>query len=132
MRSSTLTIQAICCILGTVFIAFAFTSGKYLGGFLLGSLMFFAAALLGADHTTNANIESRRVFQAMAGLSALPFVIVSVLASVELFQSGRWADFVTDLLRLFVFSLCALAITFGDRPIVQRQLKKLGVSTPHK
>ncbi|MBI2307897.1 MAG: hypothetical protein HYU78_11410 [Rhodocyclales bacterium] len=132
MRSSTLTLQIICCILGVVFIALAFTSGKYLGGFLLGSLMFFAAALLGADHTTNTNVKSRSVFQVMAGLSALPFVTVSMLVSVELFQSGRWADFVADLLRLLVFTLCALAITFGNHPIVQRQLKKLGFSTPPK
>jgi hypothetical protein len=132
MKSSTLTLQVICCMLGVVFIAFAFTSGKYLGGFLLGSLMFFSAALLGADHTTNTNVESRRVFQLMAGLSALPVMTVSVVSSVELFQSGRWADFVTDLLRLFVFTLCALAITFGDHPIVQRKLKKLGFSTRQK
>lgn len=130
MSASASAIQIVCVILGAVFMLLGVVTHAYIGGFLVGSLMFFAAALLGADHTTNTNVQSRRVFQVMAGVSALPFVVVSLFASVELFQSNQWAELVASLLRLGIFTLAAFAVTFGDHPFIQRQLKKLGLFTP--
>lgn len=103
---------------------------SHVGGFLIGSLMFFAAALLGADPTTNPRPQSRRVFRAMAGVSAIPFVIACVITSVELVQSSEWAALIANLFRLTVFVLAAFAVAFSEHPFIQRQLKKLGLFTP--
>lgn len=130
MKPRTFAIQIVCVIFGVAFMFFGLVAHARVGGFLIGSLMFFAAALIGADPTTNPSSRSRRVFQTMAGMSALPFVIASVPALVELFEAGDWTALGATVLRLAVFILAAFVVMFSERPVVQRQLKKLGLFTP--
>ena len=131
MKPHTIALQITCAILGAGFMLAGVAVHSYVGGFLIGALMFFAAALLGADPTTNTNSHARRIFQTLAGISAIPFVVASVIASVELSQAGQWAALLGTVLRLFVFVLAAVAITLSEHPYIQRQLKKLGFFTPN-
>ncbi len=52
MRTSTKFIQLVCVLLGVAFTwaTFVLSNQVLFGGLLMGSFMFMAAALLGADH----------------------------------------------------------------------------------
>ena len=67
MKPRPFIIQIIRVILGVTFMLLGVVANAHVGGFLIGSLMFFAATLLGADPTTNPSPRSRRVFRTMAG-----------------------------------------------------------------
>ena len=99
MKPCTVVLQMVCVALGLLFLLFG-VSQSLIGGLLLGSIMFLAAALLGADHTTNQNPRSRRIFKVMAVLSSLPFAVASASAGIRLWRAGEWGDLVVTLLRL--------------------------------
>jgi hypothetical protein len=132
MNSSASAIQIICAVLGVFFLLFACATGAYAGGFLLGSIMFLFAALLGADHTANPSQKSRRTFQILAGIASLPILGVAANSAYDLAVEQQWGQFFIGTLQLLFFCVVVIGACFADTPAVSRILNKIGISTPNK
>jgi hypothetical protein len=134
MRTTTVIIQIVCVAIGSVFLwaAISFSGDASVGGAMLGSMMFLFASLLGADHTTNTSTSSRQLFKILAVLSGAPVIVIGVFGLMKLAQASHWGDFLGLLARLVLFCTLLLAVAFDQKPLVQRTVRRFGITTPKK
>jgi len=113
-----------------VFILFPLAKPQvFLGGLVLGSIMFLAAAILGADHTVSVDRKSRQIYKVLTLLSGLPVVILGILGLAELVVNGALRDAITTLVILIVFAFALMAVALDHHPRVRRALHRLGIAT---
>lgn len=128
MRPTTIVIQCACASIGLLFVLVGLGAGgrAFVGGLVLGSMMFLFASILGADYTTNADSKSRRVFKALAFLFACPVLAIGIHGLYEPLAAAKWAEALAAALRLLVFALAVMGVAFDHHPIVRRAVKRLG------
>ena len=134
MRPSTAALQFICVALGVAFFwsAFALSAEVLFGGLLIGSFMFMAGALLGADHASNPGASGRRrlFFKTLAVLATVPVPCVGLYGAIQSADRGQWAEAIAFLLKLAVLAIVLAALVLDSHPIVRRLLRRRGISTP--
>lgn len=129
MRQTTIFLQVICVAIGALFFAFALMSGRsIIGGLVLASFMFMAAALLGVHSSTNTNPVTRQAFKGLALLSALPVFIAGMFGFVQSLLSHQWSEALADLARSTIFGLAILTVVFDTHPLVHNLLQGIGLS----
>lgn len=131
MKSRTIALQVICCVIGVIFISAEFLATKNVseGGLFFGWLFFFAACILGADHTANLSARTRLVFKSLVVISALPFIALCTYLLINASDISPLAR-IGQAGKILLFSVCVLAIAMESHPFVQRALKKCGLSEP--
>ncbi len=131
MKPRTIALQIICCVIGAFFISVEFIATKSVseGGLFVGWLFFFAASILGADHTTNPSATSRRFFKSLVVISALPFIALCTYLLINASDASPLA-MLGQAAKILLFSVGVAAIAMENHPLVQRVLKKCGFSVP--
>ena len=134
MKSPTAALQFVCVALGVAFFwsAFALSAEVLFGGLLIGSFMFMAAALLGADHTSNPGASPRRhlFFKALAVLATAPVLCLGLYGAVQSAARGQWAEAIAFLLKVVGLASVLGALVLDTHPVVRRLLRRQGISTP--
>lgn len=128
MRSTTIVIQCSCALIGLLFVLVGLGSkgNAFVGGLVVGSIMFLFASILGADYTTNADAKSRRVFKALALVFACPVLGIGIFGLYVSFSAAQWLDAATGAIRLLVYALAVVGIVFDHHPVVRRSVQRLG------
>ena len=128
MRTSARVLQVLSAAFGAALLLVGVVSGDRAleGGLLMGSVMFLAAMLLGADSSTNAESVSRRFYKAGFLLVAAVFVGVTLVALWRLVGEGQWLSVLGAVLKIAVFAVCAMGVGFDRHPRVRRLLAALG------
>jgi len=131
MKSRTIALQVICCVIGVIFISAEFLATKKVseGGLFFGWLFFFAASVLGADHTANPSAKSRHVFKSLVVISALPYIALCTYLLINASDASSLA-MIRQAGKILLFCVCVVAIAMESHPSVQRALKKCGFSVP--
>jgi hypothetical protein len=129
MKPRTIALQIICCIIGAIFISIEFIATKRVseGGLFFGWLFFFAASILGADHTANPSAMSRRFFKLLVVISALPIIAFCTYLLISASDASPLAT-LWQTAKILLFSVCVAAIAMESHPLVQRVLKACGFS----
>lgn len=129
MKPRTIALQIICCVIGALFISVEFIATKRVseGGLFFGWLFFFAASILGADHTANPSAKSRLVFKSLVVISALPFIAFCTYLLINASDASPLA-ILGQAAKILLFSVSVAAITMESHPLVQRCLKACGFS----
>jgi cytochrome bd-type quinol oxidase subunit 2 len=132
MRTTTVVLQWVCAAIGALFVFLALTLPRDNVVFcaVLGSVMFLFAAFLGADHTTNDNKASRRLFKLLALLSAAPVAVVGVVGLTALARESRWFELLASAAKLGVFAAGLLILAFDEHPRVRALIRRLSFSAP--
>ena len=130
MKPHTVFLQALCAVLGAaaVISAFALTERVLWGGLIVGSIMFMAAGMLGAE-SSSSNPRRRNAFKGLAVASALPLVVMLVYEVAKQVVSREWTQALSGVLKTSLLVALLASYLLESRPFVQRVLKKFGVQS---
>jgi hypothetical protein len=130
MRPTWIVLQCACALIGLLFVlaGLGARGNAFVGGLVVGSMMFLFASILGADYSSNADAKSRRVFKALAVLFACPVLAIGLSSLYESLAAAKWVDALTAALRLFIFALAVVGVAFDHHPIVRRAVERFGFS----